>query len=154
MTPMPSPAQRPRRTSLLLPLLVALALASAGGLLDVLDVRPAAAAEQETRAEKKAARAAEKKAYDALAGKYREWLDQVDAIISPDERSAFLALDKDYQRDAFIERFWEVRDPYQGTGRNEFRERWEARVEEARLRLRQLQERPRAHPPAQRPAGR
>ena len=29
------------------------------------------------------------------------------------------------QRDAFIRRFWGVRDPFPQTARNEFQERWE-----------------------------
>src|SRR6185369_16582329 len=44
-------------------------------------------------------------------------------------KTSFLKLEKDYQRDAFIERFWEVRDPYPDTSRNEFRENWEQRLE-------------------------
>ncbi|HYH45195.1 MAG TPA: GWxTD domain-containing protein, partial [Thermoanaerobaculia bacterium] len=132
---MTSPPRRTPPLLSLLPFLTALALAPAALVLGVLDARPAAAAEKETRAEKKAARAAEKKAYEALPGKYREWLDQVDAITTEEERTAFLALEKDYQRDAFIEQFWQNRDTFRSTSRNEFRERWAARVEEVRLRF-------------------
>ena len=49
-----------------------------------------------------------------------------------EERATFLAIEKDYQRDAFIERFWKIRDPYPETGRNEFKDRWEARMVEVR----------------------
>ena len=69
----------------------------------------------------------------ALSQEYLAWLDEVDSILTPEERAAFLALDKDYQRDAFIERFWQARDPYPDTVRNEMRETWTARVEQARL---------------------
>ena len=63
---------------------------------------------------------------------YRQWLEQVAPLITKEERASFLKLDKDYQRDAFIERFWQVRDPYPDTARNELRETWDARLAEAR----------------------
>ena len=69
----------------------------------------------------------------ALSQEYLAWLEEVDSILTPEERAAFLGLDKDYQRDAFIERFWQARDPYPDTVRNEMRETWTARVEQARL---------------------
>ncbi len=69
----------------------------------------------------------------ALSQEYLAWLEEVDSILTPEERAAFLALAKDYQRDAFIERFWQARDPYPDTVRNEMRETWTARVEQARL---------------------
>ena len=64
----------------------------------------------------------------SLPEKYRTWLADMQYIISKDERAVFLELEKDYQRDAFIERFWKVRDPYPRTSRNEFREAYEARL--------------------------
>ncbi len=70
----------------------------------------------------------QKAAIEKLPEKYRDWLETVDLLITDEERATFLALDKDYQRDAFIKRFWEVRDPYKRTARNEFQERWEANV--------------------------
>jgi Ca-activated chloride channel homolog len=70
-----------------------------------------------------------------LAARYGTWLEDVALLISPQERTAFLTLGKDYQRDAFIRRFWEVRDPFPQTGRNEFKERWETRAEAARQRF-------------------
>ncbi len=50
-----------------------------------------------------------------LPANYQRWLGEVELIISEDELAAFLALDKDYQRDAFIDRFWRARDPYPDT---------------------------------------
>jgi Ca-activated chloride channel homolog len=67
-----------------------------------------------------------------LPPSYREWLDEVAVLITDEERRAFLALTKDYQRDAFIDRFWQQRDPYPETGRNELRENWDERVREVR----------------------
>ncbi len=66
-----------------------------------------------------------------LPEQYQSWLDIVDLIMSKDELNAFLRIHKDYQRDAFIERFWAERDTFPDTARNEFRDRWMARAEEA-----------------------
>jgi GWxTD domain-containing protein len=53
---------------------------------------------------------------------YQRWLDQdVRWIISDDERSAFLRLSKDEDRDEFIEHFWQRRDPMPGAPVNEFK---------------------------------
>ncbi len=70
-----------------------------------------------------------------LSAKHRAWLDEVAPLISPKEREAFLSLRRAYQRDAFIRRFWEVRDPFPKTARNELAERWEERVRLARERF-------------------
>jgi Ca-activated chloride channel family protein len=70
-----------------------------------------------------------------LAPRYQTWLEDVALLIQPKEREAFLALQKDYQRDAFIRRFWEVRDPYPQTPANELKDRWEKRAEFARQRF-------------------
>ena len=37
-----------------------------------------------------------------LGEQYKAWLESVDSIITKEERDAFLAIEKDYQRDAFI----------------------------------------------------
>lgn len=66
-----------------------------------------------------------------LAEKYERWLEEVEPLLIRTERRAFRQLEKDYQRDAFIERFWAVRDPVPETPRNEFRERYYARRDEA-----------------------
>src|SRR3954452_3974279 len=85
------------------------------------------AAEKMSRAERKAQEEALKK----LPEKYRQWLKVVDLLISQQETKTFLELDKDYQRDAFIKHFWEARNPYKASGRNQFQEQWEAKVEQA-----------------------
>src|SRR5215213_8597792 len=87
-----------------------------------------------TRAERKEMRAAAAK----LPEKFRQWLEEVDPIITDEELKSFLALEKDYQRDAFIKRFWEVRDPYKGTARNEFQDRYMVYLQEARSRYERL----------------
>jgi VWFA-related protein len=89
---------------------------------------PAAAAARPSRAERKQ----HAEAIAKLPEKYRQWLEEVDVLITDDELAAFLVLDKDYQRDAFIKRFWDERDEYKSTARNEFYDRWKANVEVAR----------------------
>ncbi|KAB2961930.1 MAG: VWA domain-containing protein [Thermoanaerobaculia bacterium] len=97
-------------------------------LLVLAAVLPGAAPAATDEPSKAQLRAAEQ----ALPEVYRVWLLEVAPLITEAERRTFLALEKDYQRDAFIERFWQVRDPYPDTARNELRETWSARLEEAR----------------------
>ena len=75
----------------------------------------------------------------SLEPRHQEWLEQVAALLTDHERQAFLGLRRDYRRDAFIQRFWEVRDPYPETRRNEFRNAWESRLEMARERFGDLE---------------
>ena len=63
--------------------------------------------------------------------RFARWLHEVDPLITQPERAAFLALRRDYHRDAFIRKFWQVRDPYPETGRNELKENWDERVFQA-----------------------
>jgi len=74
----------------------------------------------------------EREAVAKLAEKYRVWWEEVDILLTDVERKTFLALEKDYQRDSFIEKFWQVRDPVRRTADNGFKERWEANVQQAR----------------------
>ena len=67
-----------------------------------------------------------------LADRHREWLLEVALLISPQEEQAFLDLEADYQRDGFVERFWEARDPYPVTERNEMRDLWYGRLDYAK----------------------
>src|SRR5258708_29052052 len=69
-----------------------------------------------------------------LDPKYRDWLGEVALLIGKDELAQFLALDKDYQRDGFIHRFWEARNPYPGSSHKAFQAQWGARVEAPRTR--------------------
>ena len=89
------------------------------------------------------AAAAEPPAADApaeLAARYRDFLAEAAPLISDEERAAFLALKQDYQREAFIRRFWQVRDPYPQTARNELLDRWSERTTLARERYGDLAE--------------
>jgi VWFA-related protein len=79
--------------------------------------------------------AAAEKAADPTASlqpRHREFLEEVGPLLSDTERQAFLGLPRDYQRDAFIRRFWEIRDPFPKTARNELREQWLERLKMAK----------------------
>jgi Ca-activated chloride channel family protein len=70
--------------------------------------------------------------------RYRTWLEEVEIILRKEERKAFLELEKDYQRDAFIREFWRSRDPYPETAKNEFEDRWLEQRAEAYARFKDL----------------
>jgi len=69
---------------------------------------------------------------EELPERFATWLEEVAPLISDTERRLFLTLRRDYQRDAFIQEFWKVRDPFPRTPRNELAERWPYRVAAAR----------------------
>jgi Ca-activated chloride channel homolog len=121
-----------------LPIALVCALSLGAALLSTPPPAAAAAAEKKpSRKELKAQDEAVKK----LPEKYRAWLEQVAVIISDEERAGFLALEKDYQRDAFIKEFWAARDPYPDTARNELKDRFEERMAEARATFEVLDDR-------------
>jgi len=60
---------------------------------------------------------------------YREWLNgPVSYIITPEERSAFLHLETNEERENFIEAFWERRNPDPGSADNSYKEDFYRRV--------------------------
>ncbi|MGH9528624.1 MAG: GWxTD domain-containing protein [Terriglobales bacterium] len=65
----------------------------------------------------------------SLPAEYRQWLDQdVQYIITPQERAEFLRLSKNEDRDRFVEQFWERRDPVPGATENKFKEEHYRRI--------------------------
>jgi GWxTD domain-containing protein len=61
--------------------------------------------------------------------KYQKWLDEeVVYIISDQESAEFRRLANDAERDAFMERFWRIRDTDSSTEENEFRNEHHARI--------------------------
>ena len=64
----------------------------------------------------------------ALDPRHAEFLEKAALLLSEKEREVFLSLQQDYQRDAFIRRFWQARDPYPQTAVNEFQAKWEERA--------------------------
>jgi GWxTD domain-containing protein len=73
--------------------------------------------------------ATQKAVRQELKGAYRSWLNQdVTYIISDEERKAFKSLGNDEERDAFIENFWQRRNPNPDSPENEFREEHYRRI--------------------------
>ena len=77
---------------------------------------------------------------DPLSEEMIRWLDEVGTLITAQERGLFLSLKREYQRKAFVEAFWRVRDPYPRTTRTELKERWKVRVAEAKSRFGSLED--------------
>ena len=72
----------------------------------------------QAKAKKKKQRDLEKE----LLPVYREWLNgPVSYIITPEERSAFLHLETNEERENFIENFWERRNPDPGSADNSYK---------------------------------
>src|SRR5215216_1518125 len=77
-----------------------------------------------------------KKQRDELKSVYKRWLDEdVNYIITDDERKAFKALKTDEERDQFIEQFWLRRDPDPDTPENEYKDQYYERIQYANERF-------------------
>jgi GWxTD domain-containing protein len=64
-----------------------------------------------------------------LKESYKKWLNNdVDYIITDEERKAFKALATDEERENFIENFWRRRDPNPDTEENEYRDEYYERI--------------------------
>jgi GWxTD domain-containing protein len=93
-------------------------------------------ADQPTQADKKAAKDAakqrskrDKELYNELDSQYKKWLNEdVIYIISPEERSAFLHLQTNEEREQFIEQFWQRRNPDPDSAENTFKEEHYRRI--------------------------
>jgi GWxTD domain-containing protein len=81
---------------------------------------------------KKAARQrakSDKELKKELDSQYKKWLDEdVVYIISPEERSAFLHLATNEEREQFIEQFWQRRNPDPDSADNTFKEEHYRRI--------------------------
>jgi GWxTD domain-containing protein len=70
-----------------------------------------------------------KKLYKELDSTYKTWLNEdVVYIITPEERTAFLQMATNEEREQFIENFWLRRDPTPDTPENEFKEEHYRRI--------------------------
>jgi len=87
--------------------------------------------EQKTSA-KKAAKQEQKKdkdLFNELDSQYKKWLNEdVVYIITPEERSAFVHLSTNEEREQFIENFWLRRNPDQDSPENSFKEEHYRRI--------------------------
>jgi GWxTD domain-containing protein len=76
--------------------------------------------------------ASEKELIKQLSPRYRTWLtEEVVYIIAEKEKSAFLQMSTDLERDAFIKAFWKQRDPNPNTPENEFQVEHDRRIQYA-----------------------
>lgn len=62
---------------------------------------------------------------------FKQWIDDVDPILTPQERNAWKKLQTDEEREQFIGEFWRLRDPDPDTEENEYREAYYERVQYA-----------------------
>ena len=62
---------------------------------------------------------------------FKEWIEDVQPIIRPEELKAWNALKNNEEREQFIGEFWRLRDPDPDTEENEYREAYYERVEYA-----------------------
>ncbi len=100
------------------------ALALAGLMLASTGTSAFASTQDEEKKEKKKQR--KKVEVDKI---YQNWLNQdVDYIITSEERAAFRKLQTDEEREEFIEQFWLRRDPDPDTPENEYREEYYRRI--------------------------
>lgn len=68
-----------------------------------------------------------------LPPRYRTWIqDEVMYIITNEEKDAFLQLKDDNERDIFITRFWELRNPTPGAPSNAYKDEIYKRIEYAK----------------------
>src|ERR1700757_2580543 len=85
--------------------------------------------------QKSAKQAAKQKAkndkdlFKELDSQYKKWLNEdVVYIISPEERSAFVHLTTNEEREQFIEQFWQRRNPDPDSAENTFKEEHYPRI--------------------------
>jgi len=84
---------------------------------------------QDAQAKAKANKKKERDLYKELQPVYKEWLNgPVSYIITPEERSAFLHLQTNQERENFIEAFWERRNPDPGSPENTYKEEYYRRI--------------------------
>src|ERR1700723_1263793 len=92
--------------------------------------------QQPDQNDKKAARQAakqrskrDKDLFNELDSQYKKWLNEdVVYIISPEERSSFLHLSTNEEREQFIEAFWQRRNPDPDSAENTFKEEHYRRI--------------------------
>lgn len=79
-----------------------------------------------------------KKALEAMPDRYRQFLSDVEPILTDVEEATFLRLASDYQRDRFIEDFWKRRSVDSDGQRVAFREIYEMRLQAVKEKFRHV----------------
>jgi GWxTD domain-containing protein len=110
-------------------------LAGALVLVPLVSAGPARQDQQDEQSQKEAKEYArqnkkkEKELFKELDSQYKKWLDEdVVYIITPEERSAFLHLSTNEEREQFIEAFWARRNPDPDSPENTFKEEHYRRI--------------------------
>lgn len=70
----------------------------------------------------------------------RGWSEDLDLLATDREKNLFSKLQGDSERQMFLQQFWQARDPFPQTSRNELREEWESRLLEVRRRWNGLED--------------
>jgi GWxTD domain-containing protein len=112
------------------------ALAGVGLCASRVSAQGESQAQQTDQTDKKTAKQAakqrsqrDKDLYKELDSQYKKWLNEdVVYIISPEERSAFLHLQTNEEREQFIEQFWQRRNPDPDSAENTFKEEHYRRI--------------------------
>lgn len=73
-----------------------------------------------------------------LTAEQRAWLEQVDLLITDEEREYYQAIREEFRREAFVDAFWKERDPDPRTHLNELKIPWEEHAAMARARYETL----------------
>jgi Ca-activated chloride channel family protein len=68
------------------------------------------------------------------------WSEDIDLLATERERDLFSGLHGEAERRMFFQAFWQARDPFPQTDRNELREEWEGRLTQVRSRWRTLRD--------------
>jgi GWxTD domain-containing protein len=88
-----------------------------------------AQARKEAKDEAKQRKKKEKELFNELDSQYKKWLNEdVVYIITPEERSAFLQLSTNEEREQFIEAFWARRNPDPDSPENTYKEEHYRRI--------------------------
>lgn len=70
-----------------------------------------------------------KAAMDQLPERYKQFLEDVEPLITDDEKNIFLQFKRDFERDEFIEKFWKVRSLNEDGANIPFRQIYYSRLE-------------------------
>jgi len=107
----------------------ALAVLTLGSCLPVLQASPPKDKDADSPKMSKEEKRRQKAIQKEMETPYKKWIsEEVPYIITDQERAAFKKLTTDDEREAFIENFWERRNPSPGSAENEFKEEYYRRI--------------------------
>jgi GWxTD domain-containing protein len=119
-----SGGQGMRGMKLVLLSLLAIGLVSFTPLIQGQDPQDQSVQKRSSRQEKKR----QQELMKELGNPYKEWLEEVSYIITPQERKAFKQLQTNEEREQFIEAFWSRRNPNPESPENTFKDEYYRRI--------------------------